>query len=231
LFLSTVAFVNRDTAAIYGLDPTRYGEDLTRVQLDAEQRSGFLTRAGFLSSYSAYDSSNPFLRGTFIANSLLRIELPPPLPGANVPISGDFKTNREYTEALTRPAQCQSCHAIINPWGYTLENYDAIGKWQTVDQRGGAIDATARVNLGNGEIEPISTPLQLMQELAKAPQVRRGYAESWVSFAFNRNASKTDICAIEELDHKLANDGYAVLDIPPDITQLDSFRLRSQATP
>jgi hypothetical protein len=66
-------------------------------------------------------------------------------------VTGDFKTQRAYVEALTKPDQCAGCHRIVNPPGFALENYDGIGKWQTVDPRGGAIDAsitTAAVNFG-----------------------------------------------------------------------------------
>ncbi|HET7541062.1 MAG TPA: DUF1592 domain-containing protein [Polyangiaceae bacterium] len=234
-FLSKVAFVTRDTAPIYGLDPARYGKDLKRVELDAQQRSGFLTRAGFLSSYANYGSSNPFFRGNYIAASLLGLQLGQsdshPTVDYSPEVAASFKTNREFSEALTSTAPCKACHAIINPWGYALENYDAIGKWQTVDQRSGQIDASATVDLGDGQPKQIDNPLQLMQELADAPQVRRGYAKSWVSFAFNRDASKGDMCTVDQLDSKLAIDGYTVLSVLPDLSQADAFRLRTQGTP
>ena len=73
LFLSKVAYVNNATAPIYGLDPASYGADLTRVELDATQRPGFLTRVGFLSSFSADASTSPILRGAFITVNILGV--------------------------------------------------------------------------------------------------------------------------------------------------------------
>ena len=88
-------------------------------------------------------------------------------------VEGDFQTQRAYVEELTKPAACTGCHTIINPPGFALESYDGIGKWQTVDPRGGAIDAsvtTAAVNFGDGNTKQISSPLQLMQGIAQTPR-------------------------------------------------------------
>src|SRR4029077_18470809 len=138
------AFVNKHNAAIYGLDPAKFGADSTKVQLDAAQRPGFMTRAGFLSSYAGYNATSPILRGAFISVYMLGVNPGPPIPGATMmTVAGDFKTQRAYVEALTRPSPCNACHtAVINPPGFALENYDGLGKWQTVDPRGGAIDAS-----------------------------------------------------------------------------------------
>ena len=73
LFLSNVGFVSKSTAPLYGLDPAGYGAEPTRVELDAEERPGFLTRVGFLSSYSSFGATSPILRGAFISGRILGI--------------------------------------------------------------------------------------------------------------------------------------------------------------
>lgn len=105
LLTSKVAFVNAANAGIYGLDPAAYGADLTKVTLDSAEspRPGFLTRAGFLSSYSGYDATSPILRGAFIAVSLMNVNPGAPVPGAqNAKAEGTFTTQRAYVEALDR---------------------------------------------------------------------------------------------------------------------------------
>lgn len=238
LLLSNVAFVNKDNAAIYGLDPAAYGADLSKVSLDSAQnpRPGFLTRAGFLSSYSNYGATSPILRGAFIAVSLLNVNPGAPVEGAkDAKVDGMFATQRAYIEALTEKVQpCQGCHQILNPLGYVLENYDAIGKWQTTDLRGGAIDASvtsATVNLGDGVTLPISSPLQLMQEISKMPKAKELYAKAWVSYAFGRGANDNDQCVVDQLKAKLTGGGYSILSLLGDLTQADSFRLRVRETP
>lgn len=241
-FLSNTAFVNRDTAGIYGLDSAGFGAGLKRVKLDEKERPGFVTRAGFLSSYSNYGQSSPFLRGAFIAQDLVGIALPPPIPDfGSRRIMGDFKTNREYQEELTSVQPCRSCHEVFNPLGYALENFDAIGAWQTTDQRGGAIDATATVNLGNG-LAPleVSSPRQLMEAIAQAPRAQQLYLQTWISFAYGRPSSigvgsdppapGSDNCLIDALKTRLSSTGYEVLSIPADLTQADPFRMRVRGT-
>jgi hypothetical protein len=234
LLLSNVAFVNKANAAIYGLDPAKYGADLVKVELDAAQRPGFLTRAGFLSSYAGYNATSPILRGAFISVYMLGINPGPPIPGATMmTVSGDFKTQRAYVETLTKPAQCAGCHSIINPSGFALENYDGIGKWQTVDPRGGAIDASVTTNtvqFGDGNTKQITTPQQLMQEIAQTPKAKQMYAQAWVSYAFGRDPNANDQCVVDQLNGSLAKSGYSLLDLLSDLTQADSFRARVRQT-
>jgi hypothetical protein len=235
LFLSNAAFVNADNAAIYGLDPARYRAEMTRVELDGMERPGFLTRAGFLSSYASYDATSPILRGAFISVYMLGVNPGPPIPGATMmTVSGDFSTQRAYVEELTKPMACAGCHSIINPPGFVLEHYDAIGSLQTVDPRGGAIDAavtTATVNFGDGKVLEVTSPVQLMQEIAQTPKARLLYAQAWVSYAFGRAPNGNDRCLVEQLDAELTQAGYGILDLLADLTQADAFRLRVRETP
>jgi hypothetical protein len=235
LFLSSVAYVNADTAAIYGLDPTAYGADLTRVELDPGQRPGFLTRAGFLSSFSHFDATSPILRGAYVTVNILGVNPGAPDPNffLTPPPEGTFYTERAYVEALTNQAACRGCHVpYINPPGFALENYDAIGKWQTVDPRSGgdavlgAINATTTVTFSETNVKTITSPLELMQEISQTPLARRIYAEKAVSFATGRLPNPHDACAVDLIDMRLSTDGYNILDLLADLTQSDSFRLR-----
>lgn len=234
LLLSKVAFVNKHNAAIYGLDPAKFGDELTKVELDA-QRPGFLTRAGFLSSYAGYNATSPILRGAFISVYMLGVNPGPPVPGATMmTVQGDFKTQRAYVEALTKPDSCKGCHAIVNPPGFVLESFDGIGKVQTTDPRGGPINAsvtTATVNFGDGKSKEISSPLQLMEEIAGTPKAKQLYAQAWVSYAFGRDPNANDQCVVDQVDAKLSQNGYSILNLLADLTQADSFRLRVRATP
>jgi len=229
IFTSNVGFVNKDTAPIYGLDPASYGTELTKVTLDAEQRPGFLTRIGFLSSFSRFDSTSPILRGAFITVNVIGLDPGPPSPEAlqTPPPTGTFMTQRAFFEALTSEASCTGCHTpFINPPGFVLENYDSIGKWQTVDPRGGAIDATATVTFSGTNKQTITSPKQMMDEIAKGEMARRIYAEKWVAFAYGRQPNDNDACVVNDLNLKLGGEGYTVLKLLGDLTQADSFRLR-----
>ena len=233
LLTSNVAFVNSDNAAIYGLDPSQYTAMLTKVTLSNpdQPRPGFLTRAGFLSSYSDYSSSSPILRGAFIASWLLNTNPGAPDPNAKkATVTGTFTTQRQYVEALTEKMQpCQGCHTVFNGFGYVLEHYDGIGKWQTTDLRGGAIDdtvTTANIGFDGQPAKPISTPVQMMQEIAKSTKAQEAYAKAWVSYAYGRAPNANDQCVVDTLKMSLNGSGYSILALLGDLTQTDSFRLR-----
>ncbi len=231
LFLSNVGYVNQDTAPLYGLDPSAYGPDLTRVELDATRRPGFLTRAGFLTSFSNFDATSPILRGAFITIQVIGVN--PGAPDANAflkPIpDGTYTTRRQQIEALTGVAPCSNCHEpYVNPPGFALENFDATGAWQDVDPLGGAIDPTSTVTFSDGSTKEISTPMQLMQELGNGPVPRHIYNEKLVSYFMGRTPNPNDACLVEDLDAKLsADDTYAILNEISDLTQADSLRLRT----
>jgi hypothetical protein len=238
LLTSNVAFVNKDNAGIYGLDPSMYTADLQKVMLTdaANPRPGFMTRAGFLSSYASYGVTSPILRGAFISVNLLSVNPGAPIPGAaQKTVDGTFTTQKAYVTALTQTMQpCKGCHDVVNPAGYVLESYSAIGKWQTKDPKGGAIDAsitTNTVNFGDNVAKDISSPGQLMDEISKMPKAQGLYAKAWVSFAYGRDPNDNDNCTVQTLQSSLAKDGYSILSLVADLTQADSFRLRVRGTP
>jgi len=231
LFTSNIGFVNKDNAGIYGLDPANFTTELKRTELDANQRPGFLTRAGFLSSYSHDASTSPILRGAFMTTYMLGLDPGPPKEGAaQKTVDGVFKTQREYVATLTSPAECKGCHInVINPPGYALENYDSVGKWQTVDPLGGAIDATASIAFDGKNQVAISSPKQYMEQIAKNLSTMQIYSREWVSYGFGRPANVNDQCVVDELNTKLAKSDYTMLNLLADLTQADSFRVRVQA--
>ena len=231
LFLSPVAFINKDNAAIYGM--TNTGTTLTKVNLDPVQRPGFMTRAGFLSSYAHYADTAPILRGAFITIFMIGVDPGPPLPGATMiqPPAGNYTTVRERTDALVNQSStCMGCHTnVINPPGYVMENYDAIGAWQTVDKLGnGAINPVATVNFGDGNMKDIHNAQELMTELAGIQKGQAMYAQSWVSFAYARDPNPNDQCVANTIATNLGANG-PILNTLADLTQADSFRMRVRA--
>jgi hypothetical protein len=235
LFLSNVAFVNKDNAAIYGLDASKYTSDFTKVQLDATQRPGFMTRVGFLSSYAHGTETAPILRGAFTTVFMLGVDPGPPLPGATMiqAPAGNYMTNRDKTTALVNQMDaCKTCHTgIINPSGFVLETYDAVGRWQTQDPLGGAINGTADVTFATGDVRTIHSPLELMQGIAGTDKSMAIYAQDWVSFAYGRDPNSNDQCVADQLHGSLSQNGYTLVNLLADLTQADSFRLRVRATP
>jgi len=230
LFLSPVAFVDAQTAPIYGLDAAAYTGGLTAVTLDATQRPGFLTRAGFLSSFSNFEATSPILRGAFITVNIIGVNPGAPDPDAfRTPIPpGVYETRRAQIEALTAGAECVVCHGqFVNPPGFVLENFDAVGGWQTTDPLGGAINSTATVTFSGDNVQEVTSPLQMMEQIAQTPAAKGIYAQALVSYAYGRLPNANDTCVVEDIYNQLSTDGYTVLNLFADLTRADSFRLRT----
>jgi hypothetical protein len=231
LFLSPVAFLNQATAPLYGLEASSYGPALTRVELEASERPGFLTRAGFLSSFSGYSATSPILRGAYISQKVVGLKIDPPPPGAENAQAPEleYRTQREVVTALTTSdATCRKCHEMnINPPGFVMERFDAVGNIQVTDPLGGPIDGSADVRLGATLTKPITSPAELMREISMSEAAQRRYAEKWVSFATRRLPNATDACLVDELSLSLIQENYTIKALLTDLTQAESFRLRS----
>ena len=231
LFLSTTAFVTQDTAGIYGLNAASYGTTPTKVALDATKRPGFLTRVAFLSTFSHFDATSPILRGAFITGRVLDVPTGTPNPAfLNMkPPAANYKTNREATEALTAPATCAACHAQkVNPPGFVLERYDAVGGWQDTDPLGGPINSTADITFDGTKFQTISAPADLMTGIAASPNAQRFYAGMWVNFAAGRPSTLNDACVVDQLATNLAaTPTYSIASMMADFAKSDSFRLRT----
>lgn len=232
LFTSTNAFVTKDTAALYGLKAGDFSTTPKKVSLDATQRPGFLTRVAFLSSFAHNDTTSPILRGAFVSQRVLNIPIPDPDP-ANTKMQippGTYTTYRQAIEALTSPSKCAGCHGVlINPPGFVLERYNAVGTWQDKDQLGGDIDSTASVMFAadGSNTKSISKPADLMAEIAKTPSAQRSYVSRWVRYASGRDPNSNDTCIVDQIAGNLSSGTYPIANMMADYTQADSFRLRT----
>jgi len=231
LLLTTKAFVNNQTAPLYGLNAADFTADFREVKLDATQRPGFLTRVGFLNSYSAFNRTSPILRGAFITKQVIGIKIGAPPPGAEateLPSTADLNTNRKQVDAQTAGPSCAGCHhTYINPMGFLMESYDAVGRWRTAEANGVALDTVVDATIESDELVRINNSAELMQIIAKSPTAQRQYAEKWVSYAYEREGNPLDACTVQTLASKMTAGGYTVLNLITDLTQSETFRVRA----
>jgi hypothetical protein len=230
IMTSPIGFVNATTAPLYGVTGIS-GTDLQQVNLPADQRPGVFTRAGFLTAYSLFNRASAILRGAFIQKEVLCTVIgtpPPDAEGTPLPTDG-LLTNRERTDAQTAGDQCAGCHhTIINPTGFAMESYDAIGAWQTTEKdTGAAITTASTVPIGTAEVQ-VAGAADLMNAIADSPEGKHCYAQRWVTFAYERSINSADSCTVDNLAMSLTGSGYTVLNLVADLTQADSFRLRVQ---
>jgi len=235
LITKPVAFVNKDLAPIYGLDPTQFTTTLTLTNLDPTQRAGVFTHAGFLASYSSYNRTSPILRGAFLEKQILCRQIGSPPPNASttpVPTDASLVTNRQRVTAQTSADACAGCHAtIVNPPGFALEAYNSIGIAQTNElDTGAAIDSTADVLIGSTTAH-VTGPVDLMAKIAASPEGQNCYAQRWVTYAYERDLTNQDVCTVQTLAAKMGQSSYTILSLVTDLTQSQSFRFRAKELP
>jgi hypothetical protein len=232
LFLSPTAFVTASTAPLYGLAASGFGTDYKETTLDANQRPGFLTRVGFLNAYAYYNRSSPIHRGAFIMKQVLGTPIGTPPPGAEMtalpPATTDLNTNRKQVDAQTTGGVCESCHHnFINPAGFAMESFNAVGTWQTTEQANGATIDTASDVVIDGVAVHVTGAYDLMQRLAASPMAQHRYAERLTSYLYEREGDAMDCGTVNDLAAKIAPGGYTVLNLITDLTQTPQFRTRA----
>ncbi len=228
IYTAPVGFINSDLAPIYGLDGSSFASDtFTRVDHDPTLRAGFLTQAGFLSSYASGNDPDIIHRGVFIATRLLCVTLPPPAPNATplVDIQPDM-TNRERVEATTGKGTCgEGCHsALLNPLGYAFENYDVIGQHRTMD-RGLPVDAADTYTL-DGEVQSFTNGVELSQLLAESKQTHSCYTKNMMSYLHGRLLETEDMAQVDYYARLSRAGMVSVRDLVLDVVTSDSFLTR-----
>jgi mono/diheme cytochrome c family protein len=209
-FLSAdYAFVNETLAQIYGLKGVR-GPELRRVALSDGDRGGILSMPGILATTSFPNRTSPVNRGVWVLEQILGQHVPP--PPANVPplekqdhdkIAG--LTLRQRTELHRRDPTCASCHRVLDPIGFGLENFDAIGRWRERDESGGVIDATGELP---GDLR-FSSPKELKRIVAgRLDDFARNLNGRLLAYALCRQLEGYDEIVVERMSRSLAQDGY-----------------------
>jgi hypothetical protein len=228
LMTSPIGFVNNTLAPLYGLNPAAYGTDLTQVSLDPATRSGVFTRLGFLTSYSLYNRPSPILRGAFLQKEVLCTTIGAPPPDAqSTPLPMTGTTNRERVTAQTSGGVCATCHTtLINPTGFALEEYDAIGAYQPTEA-GMPTNTSATVIIGANSV-PVTNAVDLMNKIADSPEAQQCYTQKLAQFAFDRALTAQDSCTVQDLAAKMTQSTYTVVSLMTDLTQTQSFRYRAK---
>jgi cytochrome c553 len=151
LLLADYLYVNGRLAKFYGFDLPEEAP-FQKVAVDPQQRAGVLSHPFLLAGFAYHATSSPIHRGVFVSRSLLGRTLKPP-PEAVSPLSPGLHadlTTRERVILQTGANACQTCHAMINPLGFSLENFDAVGRYRTEEQ-GKPIDAAGAYTTTSGE--------------------------------------------------------------------------------
>jgi hypothetical protein len=218
-------FLNERLARHYGIAGVT-GNEFRLVKLTDPDRGGVLTQASVLTVTSNPTRTSPVKRGKWVLEQLLGTPPPPPPPGAGelrddeqVALTGSLRQRMEQHRA--NPA-CAQCHARMDPLGFGLENFDAIGAWRDRDGNF-AIDASGTLPDGSSFKRP--SELKAILKVRK-DDFARCFTEKMLTYALGRGLEYNDKCLVDEVAAALADDGYKFSTLIQRIVAGDPFQKR-----
>jgi len=225
-------FVNERLATHYGI-PGISGSRFRRVALpDSDQRGGVLAHGALLATTSYPDRTSPVLRGKWLLNNILGMPTPPPPAGLDTNLKeepGDRTASiRKRLERHRQDPACNSCHSAIDPLGFALEHFDAIGGWRTVDELGNPVDARGATSSG-AKVEGLSGLRALLLE--EPDQFPRTVTEKLLAYALGRRLEAYDRPAVRRIVRQAASDQYRWSSIIVGIVKSPTFLMGSAREP
>jgi hypothetical protein len=221
-------FVNERLARHYHL-PGVYGSRFRKVHLADENRRGLLGHGSILSLTSAASRTSPIIRGKYVMANILNS--PPPQPPAVVPALEDSKpkdrpsTVREQLELHRANPTCATCHRNLDPLGFALENFDAVGQWQDRTIDGLPIDAAGILADGTA----VDGPVELRAALLARPEVFAGtVAEKLLIYALGRGLQPADMPVVRSIVRNAAKDDYRLSAIVLGVVDSLPFQMRTK---
>ena len=232
LMTSDQTFVNQRLAEHYGI-PNILGNHFRRITLSGEldRRRGLLGKGSLLTVTSYAHRTSPVLRGKWLLENVLGT--PPPPPPPDVPelteeaeADGSILSLRERMEAHRSDPVCASCHRVMDPLGFALENFDGIGRWRATSEAGTPIDASGELADGT----PVDGPVSLRNALLKRPEnFVTTVTEKLMTYGLGRGVEYYDASAVRRIVRGAAVDGYTWSALITGIARSVPFQMRSSA--
>ncbi|MBA4015585.1 MAG: hypothetical protein C0483_00140 [Pirellula sp.] len=203
-------FLNETLAPFYGLQQTVVGPEMRRVKLADRNRGGILAMPGVLAMTSMPERTSAVKRGVWVLEQVLGQHVPP--APANVPSLEkqdgrkiEELTLRQRTELHRQDAVCANCHKILDPIGFGLENFDAVGRWRDQDDSGAPIDAAGELPGG----KRFASPKELKTIIAaRQDELARNLAQRLLAYALCRQLEGYDEIVVDRIVATIARDGY-----------------------
>jgi hypothetical protein len=233
LLTADYTFIDERLARHYGI-PGVYGSRFRQVKLTDPNRRGLLGHGSVLSLTSVATRTSPVLRGKYILSTFLNT--PPPPPPPNVPTLEEAgkgeankpKTVRESMELHRRNPVCASCHRVIDPVGFALENFNPVGQWRQATSDGAPID-TAGV-LADGS--KVDGPAALREVILSRPDAFITIlTERMMTYALGRGVEPADMPVVRKVVKSAAQQDYRFLSIVMGIVESAPFQMRTKLEP
>lgn len=210
LLLSDALFLNSRLAKFYGAQ-VEENADFQKVALEPQSRAGVLSHPFLLAGFAYHGTSSPIHRGVFVARNILGRSLRTP-PVAVAPLAPDLHadlTTRERVVLQTSPAMCQSCHSLINPLGFGLEHFDAVGRYRD-REKGKAVDAEGSYITRSGREIKFRGVRELAEFLAADSETHAAFAEQLFQYQIKQPIRAFGPTTAEQLTKKFQQQGFHI---------------------
>jgi len=233
LLRASHTYVNERLALQYGLTDVK-GDEFRRVELKDSARWGLLGKGAILMAAAYPNRTSPVLRGKFILSALEGV--PPANPPPNVPTLNDKDigttkalTVRELMAKHRASPACSSCHSVMDPLGFVLENFDATGMWRDKDRFAGTvIDSAGELPDGT----KINGPDDLRKALLRRPeQFVQTFTEALLTYSMGRTREYYDMPTVRKIVRDAAAKDYKFSDIVQSVINTEQFRMRRVPQP
>jgi mono/diheme cytochrome c family protein len=233
LLSADYTFVNERLARHYGI-PGVYGTRFRQVKLTDPNRRGLLGQGSVLSLTSVATRTSPVYRGKFVLATFLNTPPPPPLP--NVPALEEAakgaktapKTVRETLELHRSSPVCASCHRIIDPPGFALENFNSVGQWREKTENGAPIDAAGVLADGT----KVNGPVALRSAILSRPEAfMTVLTERIMTYALGRGVEPSDMPVVRSIVRKAGQNNYRLASVVQSIVESAPFQMRTRLEP
>jgi mono/diheme cytochrome c family protein len=226
LLRADYTFVNERLARHYGI-PGVYGSRFRRVAVTEDARKGLLGHGSVLSVTSHAERTSPVLRGKWVLENLLGLPVPPPPPDVNQNLpAADAekpKTLREQMAIHRANPTCATCHKVMDPVGFAMENFDVVGAWRTREP-GGPIDASGQLADGR-QIDGVVT---LRNAILERPDIFvTTMTEKMMTYALGRGVDASDMPAVRRVVRDGSTQNYRFSSIVMGIVKSTPFQLRA----
>jgi hypothetical protein len=226
LLLADDLFLNGRLAKFYGAELPA-NAPFTRVKLDGDRRAGVLTHPYLMTSFAHSGESSPIHRGVFLARGVLGMSLRPP-PEAVAPLAPELHpklTTRERVALQTRPTACMSCHSIINPLGFTLEHFDAVGRYREQD-RGQSVNALGSYLTRAGRTVTLKNARELAEFLAGSDEAHAAFIEQLFHHLVQQPVRAYGKDTLDELRRSFAANGFNIRKLAVEVMATSALQAR-----
>lgn len=227
VFVSGATVVNSELAALYGLDATGLDPNTFRsATLPAGPRTGILGKSGFLSQFANQKYGSPTLRGKFISEAFLCTPVDPPPGNVNTdipePLPDRPMTRRQQLSEHSTNPTCAGCHMMMDPMGFPFENFDAIGRYRTLDH-GLPVDASGEFPQSDGTQLPVADAVEFAQAASSSEIVARCMLRKYYSYAMGYKERDVDAAAVEALYESFRTSGFKLRDLILNVVTHEAF--------